>query len=453
MFAFFKHHAQHLIFSLVSLMLIVAFGIRVSNIRAYNTWWADDGGAHLTYIDTIVEKHRLPTMAETYVAWHEPAYYVMLAGWKVVGNFFGIQSINWIEGVQVFFSAVFLAIAGYLAYSYSQRNQWVAAATVFISAFVFVGVKLSAYATNELLAQTLILLSVLLFFHWRLGQRPATYRYIVAWSLLVAVALSVKLTAMILLLAALLLWIIQYGLLRNRAYLRACLVSIAIIGVCSLPWFVYKQYAFGNAFSINAYEEGQKQSLLQTRGWQYFYKINPNVVTDYPYWYAGPHTFWSILLADMFGDYYNLFQSVDTVESLSPDQKIILKTGRATTPGDWQAMLWTNRIGLVITLVWLAGFGGQIYEFIRYRKWSPERLFLYIMVVGGGFALAYNVLRMPYPDRGVIKAQFIYYAIPLLALVSYEWWWRKIPQKWLWGLVVLLPILVYSIVAWPILVV
>src|SRR3989344_7121412 len=43
--------------------------IRLNNMSHYNTWWADDGGARVAYIKTILEPGRLPTMAEIYVAW------------------------------------------------------------------------------------------------------------------------------------------------------------------------------------------------------------------------------------------------------------------------------------------------------------------------------------------------------------------------------------------------
>src|SRR3972149_342246 len=75
---------------LLTFVIGIVLAIRINNIATYNSWWADDGGAHIRYVETLIEKGRLPEMNETYLAWHEPGYYWLMARWQTVGEFFHV---------------------------------------------------------------------------------------------------------------------------------------------------------------------------------------------------------------------------------------------------------------------------------------------------------------------------------------------------------------------------
>ena len=67
---------QHAFLIAFLALLIAVVALRVHTVMTYNTYWSDDGGSHLKYVDVLATEHRLPTMQETIVAWHEPLGYV-----------------------------------------------------------------------------------------------------------------------------------------------------------------------------------------------------------------------------------------------------------------------------------------------------------------------------------------------------------------------------------------
>ena len=245
---------------LLGLVLLAAAGLRWHNLRAYTSWDADDGGAHLAYVTAITEHGRLPTLEETYLAWHEPGYYLGVAAWDALGRWLGVASLDWWELLQLLLGLAFVGLVWRVARRLSSGNRWVALLVVALFAFLFTGVKLSAYVTNELAAQLLMLLAVERWLAWRLWQ-PSDWRRLLAWSALVGVSLLVKLTALIVLLAALLVWVLRATIQRQPRLLLAAGVSLLVVGALNAPWLAYKQRHFGAAFSINLHERANAQPL------------------------------------------------------------------------------------------------------------------------------------------------------------------------------------------------
>ena len=197
------------------------------------------------------------------------------------------------------------------------------------------------------------------------------------------------------------------------------------------------------------YETKPKQNVLVSDAWKYLFGVNLHFVTDYPYWFSKPDSYYAILISDTFGDYYNLFNNVTRIEALPVEQKILVGNGRYTTPKLWRSLLWTNRIGLFIYLIWIIGFIGKILSSIKQRKIDKYELFLLVVLLGGWLALLYNNLRLPYLERGVLKAHFIYFTYPILTLLAYSWWWQKVKNKWIFAVIALLPFIIYFCIAWP----
>ena len=84
---------------LFSFVVIIFFIIRFNNLNLYNTMSADDGGGHIIYTESLLNKNRLPTLNETYLAWHEPVYYYILVSWIKIGNFFNFYGLNFWESL------------------------------------------------------------------------------------------------------------------------------------------------------------------------------------------------------------------------------------------------------------------------------------------------------------------------------------------------------------------
>jgi|GEM_PF-1563542 len=436
--------------ALLALILAIAFFIRWHNLFSYNTYWADDGGAHIDYLKAIIYHHRLPTLAETYTAWHEPIYYLLLALWAGLGRLFGTSSLNWLESLNILFYGLFLGLVWLISYFYSQKNKWLALANFFLFSILFTGVKLSAYVNNEVLNQTLILLLVFLFLYWKLLS-PHKEKKIFAWALILAGAVLVKITALIVLMAVIGVWLIKWFLTKQKYFGKYIFTVLLLALAINLPWVIYKNNNYNGYFSINIYDAKPRQNLVTSSGWHYIFAINTHVFKDYPVWFSQPNSYFSILLSDSFGDYYNMFE-VGT-ENLPDSAKILVGNGRYTTPPLWQAMLNVNRLALIIAGIWWLGFGAWLFACLKNKKIGDYDLFILIVMSGGWLASIFHNLRLPYLEVGVLKAHFIYFTYPLLAMISYRFWWQVIKNKLWWFIVVMAPILIYLWLAWDILLV
>ncbi len=437
-------------YAIAATIVLIGLGIRLNNLFAYTTWWADDGGGHIAYVETVLAG-RLPVPEETYLAWHEPLYYVFVALWHKAGALGGLGGLDWWEAANVLFSLGLFVAAALVAWLLT-RSRAVTLAVLALVAVQFPAVKLAAYVNNELLAQTLILLAIASFVGWRLGERDVPTKRVVLFGALLGVALITKITTVIALLAALLVWAWRFLTTRDTRFLARIAVLLTLTALIQAPWLVHKVRTFGTLASINLYETLPRYRPWDSPGWRYIFAWNNRILTDYPYWYSMPPSGPAVLLADSFGDYYNLFGNVDRVNALPEGERTLTGNGRYTTPALWRALLASNRVGLAVAAVWAIGIVGYLLDLARKRRLDPQTAFVLFTLAGGYAALLVNNLRLPYLERGVLKAHFIYFTYPLLATLSWGWLRERLPSA-AWALVVLAPLAASVAVAWPMLVV
>lgn len=445
---------NYLYLLLLLIILSLAFFIRSHNLIAYNTYWADDGGAHIDYLKILISQHRLPTLAETYVAWHEPLYYLILFSWSVFGSLFGVkfgtESLNWLESLNILFYGVFLVIVWLFSYFYSQKNKYLALVNFFLFSILFTGVKLSSYINNEVLAQTSILLLLFFFFHWNL-LAEAKEKKIIAWAIILALAALVKITALIVLIAVLITWFLKWLKTRKKYFGKYAVITLLVVLFINLPWVIYKNNNYKGYLSINIYDAKPHQSIINSEGWNYIFAINTHTFKDYPFWFSKPYSYFSILSSDTFGDYYNLFNM--GTENLPTGQKIMTGNGRYTTIDIWLDMLSVNRLALIIVGIWFFGLAVYLFRVFKNKKIDDYDLFILLVMFGGWSASLYHNLRLPYLEVGVLKAHFIYFTYPILTLISYRSLWDLIKYKFLWFIITFLPLLIYLYFSWDILMV
>lgn len=433
---------------LVVIFLFIGLYLRLHNLTSYHTFWADDGGGHAQYMDIVYFQHRLPTLADTYLAWHEPLYYILLFPWQKVGLLFGVFSVTWAASLNIFIYALFLVLVWKLS-RLLFASRLVTAVTVSLFSVLFIGVKLSAYINNELLAQVYILWLVYLFIKFEL-LADHKLKKVIIWSLLLALGLWIKLTIYLVLLSTLLFYVVN--ILKKKYLWKYILLIITIPLLLNIPWLVYKKNNFNSYFTINIYDAKPRQSILTSDAWKYIFTINTNIFTDYPYWYKLPHSYFSILLSDSFGDYYNLFNNNIKIGELDEADKILVGNGRYTTHGHWQSLLNTNRIGLGFFMLWFIGFSTFIFKLLKKKiDWSSYTIFWLIALLAGWSASIFNNLKLPYLEAGVLKGHFIYYTYPLFTISAYYGLEKIIRHKVLLNILFFLPLIMYVILAWRIL--
>ena len=429
---------------------IIFFIIRFNNLNLYNTMSADDGGGHIIYTESLLNKNRLPTLNETYLAWHEPVYYYILVSWIRIGNFFNFNGLNFWESLNILFYFFFVILVFLITYFFSNKDKWLALLNTFLYSILFVGVKLSSYVNNEVLAQTLILLLIFLFYYWKLLNKN-NYKKIIYWSLILSLALLTKVTAYIILISAILIYLYKLIIEKKSYFLKYIFIIIILSLTINLPWIIYKHKNYNGYFSINIYNDKPKQNILTSDAWDYIFKVNRKIFIDYPYWFSTPNSYFSILLSDSFGDYYNLFNNYERIYNLPDDKKILTGNGRYTTYNLFKTMLNINRIGLFIFIFWFVGFFGYWIDKIKNKKINDYSLFLLLVFCGGFFASLYHNLRLPYLEVGVLKAHFIYFIYPIATFFSYSYFKEKIKNKFIQIILLLAPLIIYLILAWPIL--
>jgi hypothetical protein len=435
-------------YALLVIFLFVGAYLRLHNAIDYTTYWADDGGGHIKYMETIYYEHRLPSFTETYLAWHEPLYYVLLFPWQKIGLLLGVFGLHWAAALNILIYGLFLFLVWKLSRLFSQ-SALVSAVSVSLFSVLFIGVKLSAYINNELLTQTYILWLIYLFIKSDLLAENKLKKVII-WSLLLAIGLWIKLTVYLVLLAVIFFY--SLNIFKKKYLWKYVLIIIVIPVTLNIPWLLYKKNNFNSYFTINIYDAKPRQNIVTSDAWKYIFTINKRIFTDYPYWYKLPYSYFSILLSDSFGDYYNLFNNKIEMDELPKADKILIVNGRYTTPAYWQSLLNTNRIGLSFFLVWLIGFIVFIFSFLKKRiDFSNYLVFWLIALFGGWAALLYNNLLLPYLDVGVLKGHFIYYTYPLFVILAYFGLEKIIKNKIMLGIIFWLPLVMYVVLGWRIL--
>jgi len=427
-------------------VLGLAWAIRLHNAFAYNPYWGYDGGAHLSYIETIAHSGRLPAPSENYLAWHEPLFYIISAGIFNWARILGVQD-PWIA-VQIFqavLGTIFVGLAGYLAWE-AYRKPGLAMATAATIAVLPPAIFVSSYTTNELLAHVLILGALILTLRTaRTGRfNPRDGVWI---GLLAGLAMLTKLTSLVLLASLAAFFIVTAILKRSAAPLRTLGAMLIIAIPLALPWQAYREQSLGGALRLNNFE--QKAVDAASAHPRRFYVSFDRSILETPYWDSGSRGMLSILYAGTFGDYDNVFGNVDRDNILPGDKKILTTSGRYVTTDRFAAAWTTLRFSLVFLPILLVGLLATAFRLVRSRFAANADLLLALFVAITGAALIYYTVRYPFLERGTLKPIFVLSVLPIIFLCG----WKSllgIKHRWAPGVLVAGILAVFTAFAWPV---
>ncbi len=381
--------------------------IYVWNVFQYTTHWAYDGGAHLDYITSISE-HRLPTPDDNYLAWHEPLYYVFAV---VLAAPFGADvSIQALELVNALCALLFVMGAGTLSYLVSKRKD-IALFVLVCTGSLFVVSALGRYVTNEMVFHTMTIWFFVLFWHWKMYERKSwTKKRWILLSVYLSVLMWVKLSAVIVI-AALLLWLMLTAAIQKKV--QPVMIGLCILIACTaayMPWFLHKKSAYGEALTINSYEQSSDERMPLS----FYTNLDLNIFR-FPFYTSGNRSFWSMLYASTFGDYDNIFQNYEANQHLS----IQTSNGRWISHDAKEDTLFVYVLALPLALAVVLGLLIHMFFFVQ-KRGKTDTAFLTIATFGFLGALMYNTYMYPHLERGTLKALFILSFFPLAFLLSFQ---------------------------------
>jgi len=415
---------------IIFLFFIFLIIFRLHNADVFNSYWGYDGGAHLNYIEEVYKTNNLPDMQENYLAWHEPYFYVSYAMiGHVLDYFAGKEGYDFYEYIVKFWqilSAFVSILIIYLIYKISKfftKNKYAQLAAVISSGLLSVITETTNYITNELLLAFFI---ILLFYYFIIFSRKGwNIKRILIISILSGIALLIKLSALIFIFA-ILIWLTYRSIYSATAakgggavrWLGYAFIFLVIIILIYLPWGIYKQKNIGDLLFINIYEKNLAQNNKLNS--DFFYRLNPQIFSN-PFWLTSNNSFWTIIFADTFSDYYSISNNIDRNIFLPEKDKILVGSGNFVTHTKYRLSILLLYFSVFYIFIFLGGIIGLFWQWIRNSLKPSINLLILIFIIGSFMALMYNVWSFPFLERGTLKASFVLSIWPILMITGWSW--------------------------------
>lgn len=404
---------------------------RLHNALAWNPYWGYDGGGHLNYIFSLLFENRFPDPTANYLAWHEPFYYLILSGLTRFIFFLKVLSFGSVLKVlgifQAFLSLATTIIIFQLVNLLTQKKIIAFLTTLFII-FLPGFHQASTFVTNELLNYFFIFLSSYYFLKNFVleGNRGSISHYVVL-GILLGLGLLTKITALILVILILFFLFLRWIREKNKKEIgQGILLVVLLIFLINLPWYLHKINQREVLFSINNPAFLEPQSLKIDQRLRFFF-FSDLQIFRYPYWYSGGRSFWSMLYADTFYDYYGSMENRDYIAWLRNVQpeKIVEITHNNTfvTKEHLRLNIFLVWLGLPIFFLCVLGFVVNGYGF--FKKKDIFYGFSFFVPLSFVVALMYSAYRYPYYDFGIVKAIFILPAFLFLLTTGLELLYTK----------------------------
>lgn len=405
MFAFLKQWSRFEIGAMLCMLLLAAF--RLWQVAHFNPLWGYDGGGHVRYITSLADGRGIPSLRETYMAWHEPLYYLLQSGWLRFVRVFAESERMQLLGLSLFQWMLGLAVSGiaYLTARAFSVSRTAAFLGVLAWSLLSPLIQATTFVTSELLNYFWILTLSWFFFRF-LWKRPASIRPYLLFGVLSGLALLTKITTIIpiaIYSVALLFFALRA---RDSGSGLRVFAALLLAFLLVLPWHMYRSAHGLSSLSVNNYDFMAPAPLrLDHRLW-FFTKFDSDIFA-FPYWYSGGRGFWSMFYADTFWDYYGMLENRDALALLPPHASI------RTTVNDTFVSSAHLRFASplpFLALPLLALFCVGAWSLVRRARSSGflgQEIWIFFFVGGFLAALFYFAYRYPFYDRGIVKSIFI----------------------------------------------
>ncbi|MFH1522805.1 MAG: polyprenol monophosphomannose synthase [Patescibacteria group bacterium] len=393
---------------------------RLHNVLAYNPYWGYDGGAHIDYILSIA-KNKMPDPNSNYLAWHEPLYYALFG---ILLKFFLFFKNHADPDIILKYLGVWQACLSILttAVIYKLIRLLSVSKLIIFSSIVLISLspslnQASTFLTNELLSYFFIFIVIYYLFKQFLFKKKSKLKYFAILGLLIGLGLLTKITFLIILI--LILFYFLWRIIKNRdiKILKGLLLMLLMIFIINLPWQIYRKQNILDSFSINNTEFAKPQPLkIDER--LFFFGFFDKDIFIFPYWYSGGRSFWSMLYADTFYDYYGTIENKNYINYLlNYDKEKLIKTTHLSTyvsKRNYSITIVLVWLAIILLIVFIIGFINNAVRFLKKRK--ALDYFYFSIPLSFLIGLMYYSYRYPYYDQGIVKAIFIFPSSLFLAI-------------------------------------
>lgn len=407
-----KDHRYYIFYFLFFLAIY-----RIYNAWHFNPYWGYDGGEHIDYLFSLIKNNQIPSILDNTVAWHEPLYYFLL--WpigKLLYFFSGGETLIVLKAFGVLQSLISVAVS-YLIYKVFRLIAGSINIAIYLTIFLTFLPPLnqaSTFLTNELLNYFFIFLIFWYFLSRFIFNIPKRINF-TNLGLICGLALLTKITALIAVLSIVIVFVFKY--IREKGVkLKDVLLFLIILILLNVPWIVYKNINIVSGFSVNNTNLLESKPLALDERLNFFTNFDTDIFV-FPYWYSGGRSFWSMLIADSFYDYYGTIENKDYINHLiiNDPQELVRTTHAPSYVSVSHHALAKILVyyALFISVMLIFGLG---FVFLKYLK-SGQYEYLFFSVSSFGFlaAIIYSAYRYPYYDHGIVKSIFIFpfYVFPI----------------------------------------
>ena len=378
-------------------IIVFFFVFQVHQLLSFNPYWGYDGGAHVQILETLLFEHRFPTLAENYLAWHEPFYYLVLVGFGFMGIPFWFPHLLIVLAIDVLVFTLFKRMG-----LSNVVSLFGSLAILTLPAFL----EVSMFFTNEALNYVFVLAIMhfgLVF--WR--EQSWSWKSSLLFALCVGLGVVTKITALVAFGVVAILLIIKMIRTWTLSYVATIVLAILFSSLCYAPWYMVRSGGLSEA-SINNYDMLPAKDLIWDERVGFMTKFDADIFI-FPFWYSGGTGFWSMVYADTVSDYLGLFENQDVKNAL-PESERALTTHNGTSVSAYREPLaeWALRLGFLPVGVMILGFGYSLYMFLKGRgQFFSDALPTLGFSSAFLLALMYYAYRYPYYDQGVVKSIFI----------------------------------------------
>ncbi|MFH1252758.1 MAG: glycosyltransferase family 39 protein [Candidatus Uhrbacteria bacterium] len=419
---------RHLTYREIFLLVVAAafFIFQIHQLLSFNPYWGYDGGAHVNILETLLFQHHFPALADNYLAWHEPFYYLFLVGLGFLGIPF------WFSHLIIVLAIDFLVFKLFRRFKLSDELSLFGSLTALsLPAFLEVSMFFTNEALNYVFLLAIMHLAIILF-----QETKWSWKTSLLLAGCVGLGVITKITALVAFGVVVILLIIKMIENRTWKYLITIVLALVVSAIFYLPWYLIRSDGLAQV-SINNYDMLPAKPLVWDERVSFMTRFDADIFS-FPFWYSGGTGFWSMLYADTVSDYLGLFENQDIKNAL-PETERVKTTHNGNSVSAYRKPLaeWVMRLGVIPVGLLILGLGYAFWLIIKKQK----KLFFVALPTLGFFsafllAAMYYAYRYPYYDQGVIKSIFIgpAFVLPLAMVIVCL---KRAPRWALYGILVL----------------